>query len=77
MARTLPHVWCPNDKAPSDFSPELRGLFFKRLNRQTMDEMLQMQKRCRDIPGMDRFRDDLDECVLYARCRLRSKRVKC
>lgn len=75
--RTLPHVWCPYGKTPFDFSPELRGLFFKHLNQETMNEILEMQSRCSNIPDMGQTRDELDECILYVQCLVMAKRMKC
>ena len=74
--RTLPHVWCPNGKTPFDFSPEVRGLFFKHLDEDTMSEISEMQVRCRSIPDMDQVREEITECILYAQCFVSTKRMK-
>jgi hypothetical protein len=67
--QTLPHVWCP--KTPDDFAPELRGLFFKVLNRRTLSEMLEMKRR--NIAGMEpKFYSDLAECMDFVRAALRA-----
>ena len=71
LSRALPHVWCPNDKTPFDFSPELRGLFYKQLNLCTLKEMLAMKARCKTIPAMGRCQDDLMECIAYCRSEMR------
>ena len=75
LFRSLPHVWCPNGKTPFDFTPELRGLFYKPLNRRTLNEMLAMKSRCRHIPDMERFREELMECIAYCHSEMR-KNVK-
>jgi len=60
----LPNVWCPNGKTPIDFVPELRGLFFCHLNQFTINDMLEMQLRCRNFEA--RLREQLNECIEYA-----------